>query len=196
MVLLPFLAQPRHTLPGAPVPVPPPTHLSFISYPEAGSELPGVNQTHGLTETLPGVIQTETEVAIMAYPLGTDGIPGGEATVLFSQPYSHDCQPYSLHPSPTSQFLLIQFNCEAHLTLQLLNLENGENSPQQADSRFLNWSADGEWFIYRKPEAEAIYLASAISDEEQLLDLPLARMMLSLPQMDKAWYTQPAVGWI
>jgi hypothetical protein len=171
-----ILAIPRYTLPGTPVPVPLPTHLSFISYPEAGNELPGVDQTQSLTETLPGVVQTvnltETEVAILAYPLGANGMPGDEATLLFSQPYSHDCQPYSLHPSPASQFLIIQFNCEAHLTLQLLNLENGENPPQQADSHFLNWSPDGEWFIYRKPDAEAIYLASAISDEEQLLDLP------------------------
>jgi len=157
------LAKPHYTLPGSPVPVPPATHITFVSYPQSLSEAQGLEDIK---------IPVEPEVTVLAYPLGPDGLPGGEATTLFSQPFSPLCQIHNLHPSPASQFLVIQYNCEDHLALQLLNLANGENPPEQADSHFLNWSADGEWFIYRNPEAEAIYLASAISGEEQLLDLP------------------------
>jgi dipeptidyl aminopeptidase/acylaminoacyl peptidase len=159
------LAKPRYTLPGFPVPAPPATHIVFVSYPES------LNEGHDLEHT-PGLV--EPEVIVWAYPLNPGGLPTSEATALFRQPHSHDCQTDSLHPSPTNQFLIIQYNCQHHLMLQLLNLENpDQNPPPQTDSHFLSWSPDGEWFIYRQPDNQAIYLAAVDGSEAQLLDLPV-----------------------
>lgn len=159
-----MLAKPQYTMPGAPAPIAPPTHLVFISYSETGRQGQKENYTHDLGEI---------ELALLAYPLGSDGVTENQETTLFIVPASRDCQPYSLHPSPAGRYLVIQFNCEAHLTLQLLNLGNlSDTQLPQTDSHFLNWAADGEWFIYRKPEEQTVYLASAASSKEELLDLP------------------------
>lgn len=155
-----WVATPTYPLPESAV-APPPTHLAFASYSEPMEAHTTPNPTNG------------QETTIWAYPLGADDLPIDSPVAIFSQPDPPDCQTNSLHASPHTHFLIIQYNCHHGLSLQLLNLESPtENPPLQTDSYFLSWSLDGEWFVYRQPDARAIYLTSATNNQAALLDLP------------------------
>jgi Tol biopolymer transport system component len=114
---------------------------------------------------------TNTQSAsLIVYPVGPNG-PRIEPQTLFSYPVSSDCDIDHLFPSPNSIHLILEFNCHANafillydltkLTVPILALDRGY---------FLNWSPDGNWFLFRHIDTNQIILITADGSTQVVLD--------------------------
>lgn len=136
------------------------THLAFVSYPST-------------IDSEPLVEMEESSLSLLVYLLGPDG-PQGELQTLFSTPISPDCDIDHVIPSPNSSYLLLEYSCHANSFIQLLNLTNLTSVPFTLErGYFLNWSPDGNWFLFRHIDTDQILLvASDGTTQVTLKNLP------------------------
>lgn len=147
--------------PGAATPTAqPPTHLTFITYPQAenGESIPELNTGN---------------VTTLVYPLAQSGLDANQPFTLFSQPDSTACDTYKAIVSPNSQYLLLQYNCHADMFARLLQTDTANSEPTTfAHGYVLDWSPDGGWFLLQNSLENEIYLIEATTLYETVLDLP------------------------
>lgn len=152
---VPGMAQEGVGLPGPARNVGSATHLAFVTYEE--------------TET---AYQRATAVS---QALAENGRvpPHQPAQPLFSQNEPTLCQTDAAHAAPNGRYLILQYNCEASLFIQLLNLADAATQPAVFPrGTFLDWSPDGGWFLFRDIDADQVLLIAAGGAARQPLDLP------------------------
>lgn len=112
----------------------------------------------------------EPSVLLAAYPVGPDG-PGGDPQTLFTLPASPTCKVDHLFPSPNATYLILEFNCHANAFIQLWNLAD-LTAPVLALDRgyFLNWSPDGNWFLFRNIDTDQVSLIAVDSSTQVVLE--------------------------
>jgi Tol biopolymer transport system component len=102
-----------------------------------------------------------TAVTLAAYPTDQNQQLNTNAPqTLGSQPTRAMCEADQLTASSNGRYLLIQYNCEAALFAILQNLETGVKTTL-ARGYFLDWSADGEWLLFRQTDEGQIWLIYA-----------------------------------
>lgn len=147
-------------LPGPAVAPPPANHLAFVTFPDTG-ELQ---------------IAGRPEVATQARPLAANGRPRPNvpARTLFAQPDPALCQTDSTHAAPHGTALILQYNCKTTLFARLVEADGASSHittfPQ---GYFLDWSPDGEWFLFRRLADEQVWLVPIVEHyQERPLNLP------------------------
>lgn len=95
-----------------------------------------------------------------------------QAELLFVQPNLDGCQTDEVFASPNGRYLAIQYNCEANLFIYLLNLTTLTHSIWER-GYFLDWSPDGNWFLFRHIDNDQILLIEANNQTQQPLPLPI-----------------------
>ena len=113
-------------------------------------------------------------ITLSAYSWGSNG-PEGELQTLFTYPLPSDCDVDQLIPSPNPIYLILEFSCHANSFVVLWDLTHLE-APAFALDRgyFLNWSLDGNWFLFRNVDADQIVLVSVDGLTQTVLEnLPL-----------------------
>lgn len=115
-------------------------------------------------------ITNTRSASLIVYPVGPSG-PRAEPQTLFSYPVSSDCDIDHLFPSPNSIHLILEFNCHANAFILLWDLRN-LTAPILALDRgyFLNWSPDGNWFLFRHIDTNQIILITADGSAQVVLE--------------------------
>lgn len=151
---VPSAAQEDVDLPGAANAVYTATDLAFVLF--SGTEASGVTAT------------------TMAQPLNANGRTSAQSPQpVYSQPEPSMCETDEAHGSPNGRYLILQYNCEANLFIQLLHVDKPDTTPAIFPrGYFLDWSPDGDWFLFRDIDDDQILLIPADSTAVQLLDLP------------------------
>lgn len=115
----------------------------------------------------------QPSVALLAYPLTPDGIQD-EPQILFNQPTLASCEADNIFVSSNAHVLILQYNCEADQFIYLLDLQL---TPPKVTTiqrgYFLNWSPDGEWFLFRYIDQDNVWLMPASGEDGYRLDLPV-----------------------
>ncbi len=92
---------------------------------------------------------------------------------LISQPEPSLCQTDNAYAAPNGRHLILQYNCEANLIVRLLDLTDSDvQAAVFPRGYFLDWSPDGEWFLFRDIDADQILLIPANGAAQQPLELP------------------------
>jgi Tol biopolymer transport system component len=100
-------------------------------------------------------------VTLAAYPVDQNQqLNTTSPQTLGTQPGRAMCEADQLTASPNGKYLLLQYNCEAALFAILQNLETGTETTL-ARGYFLDWSADGDWLLFRQTDQRQIWLVYA-----------------------------------
>jgi Tol biopolymer transport system component len=132
-----------------------PTHLSLMIFADESSP--------------PG-----SAVSLSAFSLSPNGMPNpAQSTPLFSQPDGAMCETDSVNASPNGRHLIIEYNCEDGVFARLVKLDGA--MPQLVsldDGYFLDWSPDGNWFLFRYLAKDEVWLIPVHGPNAIPLELP------------------------
>lgn len=120
------------------------------------------------------VLYSGTTATTMMQPLNANGrLSTQSPQTVHSQPEPSMCETDEAHGSPNGRYLILQYNCEANLFIRLLHLDKPNTTPAIFPrGYFLDWSPDGDWFLFRNIDDDQILLIPADGTAVQLLDLP------------------------
>lgn len=107
-----------------------------------------------------------------AYPLDLNRIPGSNPQLLVSQPDPPFCQSDALHAAPNGRWLVVQSNCEDGLFARLVDTGRQFSLLTLPRGYFLDWSADGNYFLFRDIDQDKVFLYQAFGGQPQVLNLP------------------------
>jgi Tol biopolymer transport system component len=147
-----------------------PVAYSYEQYLQATAE-PIQQPTHFALAGFPA--EAGSPVTLSAYGLLPNGIPNpNQSVTLFSQTDPAICQTDGLYGSPNGRHFIVQYNCEAGVFARLFKWPGANPQPLVLENGyFLDWSPDGDWFIYREGE-DKIWLMPVHGPGQTLLDLP------------------------
>ena len=92
---------------------------------------------------------------------------------LVAQAEPPQCETDQLYAAPNRAYWVVQYNCHAGNMAQFISLATSSRFiPSLPAGYFLDWSPDGQWFVFRDTESEQIWLISAVRDERHVLPLP------------------------
>lgn len=128
----------------------PATHLIFVNFSDGGG------------------------VTTQIYPLNNNGMPElSQAASLYSQPDPPRCQTDAVSAAPTGSAYILQYNCEDTLFARLFHQSgNAFQKTLLPQGYFLDWSPDGNWFLFRDIETDQVWLIPVAGGDWQLLSLP------------------------
>lgn len=118
---------------------------------------------------------SELPVNLLAYPLTPAGTLAENFSPLafFSQPDPASCLTDSLIASPHGRYVAVQYNCEADLFVRIFDWHNPGAEPATGTrGYFMDWSPDGNWFLFRQTDEQQVWLVAAAGNPQTLLPLP------------------------
>lgn len=118
---------------------------------------------------------SETQVNLLAHPLTTSGSFSPSLTPIsfFSQPDPAACITDSLIASPNGRYVAVQYNCEADIFVRVFDWHNPGVEPAiSVRGYFMDWSPDGNWFLFRQTDEQQVWLVATDGSTQTLLNLP------------------------
>lgn len=152
------------TLPGGTIaPTPLVTHLAYVAYSEQNDNGSQDSQTGNRANTI-------------AFPVDNLGRINTDVQPqqLFGHPNLATCEIDSLRASPNGRYLALEYNCEANMFIHILDIAHKSDEPQVIPwGSFLDWSPDGNWFLFHEVDQDEVWLIHLSESEEFLLNLPV-----------------------
>ncbi|MCZ7668625.1 MAG: hypothetical protein M5U34_16255 [Chloroflexi bacterium] len=113
--------------------------------------------------------------SLMVQALDTNGrVSNSQAPqTLSSQAEPVMCQTEAAYGSGNGRYLILQYNCEANLFIQLQDLSNPDAEPiVYPRGYFLNWSPDSKGFLFRNIDEDQILYVPVDQTNALPFDLP------------------------